>query len=41
MMICRVLNLIGVYFLLPVVKQELTAFHAHATAIDAEELSKG
>ena len=34
-------NLIGVYFLLPVVKQELTAFHAHATAIDAEELSKG
>ena len=34
-------NLIGVYFLLPVVKQELTAFHAHATAIDAEEHSKG
>ncbi len=33
-------NLIGVYFLLPVVKQELIAFQSHAAAIDAKELSK-
>ena len=33
-------NLIGVYFLLPVVKKELIAFRAHADAIDAEENSK-
>jgi AGCS family alanine or glycine:cation symporter len=33
-------NLIGVYFLLPVVKQELLAFRAHATAIDAKAVSK-